>query len=138
MPKSVQLRVLMHTYADLHQPFHTLSLVTASLPAGDRHGHYSTFADKPELSLHSLWDSCFFLYPQMNSPLSKEEVNALTLAATKLRKAFPLSSFSPDLLSASTTKVLDETRWLASRLYISYLASDRQSTTHTAAFVGDM
>src|SRR3990167_362572 len=55
--KGLQLRILMHVVADLHQPMHTISLFNARFPHGDRGGNdYLLGNNRVGKNLHAYWD----------------------------------------------------------------------------------
>lgn len=55
--KGLQLRILMHVVADLHQPMHTISLFSSKFPHGDRGGNdYLLGPNRVAKNLHAYWD----------------------------------------------------------------------------------
>lgn len=55
--KGLQLRILMHVVADLHQPMHTISLFSSRFPNGDRGGNdYLLGSNRVAKNLHAYWD----------------------------------------------------------------------------------
>jgi len=57
--KAIALCWIFHQIGDLHQPLHTVSMITAELPDGDRGGNRIFVRPDPESSpirLHAFWD----------------------------------------------------------------------------------
>lgn len=55
--KGLQLRILMHVVADLHQPMHAVSLYSGEFPEGDKGGNrFSLGGNRVANNLHAYWD----------------------------------------------------------------------------------
>lgn len=55
--KGLQLRILMHVVADLHQPMHTVSLYSKAFPKGDEGGNrFRLGTNRVADNLHAYWD----------------------------------------------------------------------------------
>ena len=56
LSKAVMLRFLLHFVADVHQPLHCVSRITAARPDGDRGGNDFLISGE-QGDLHAFWDS---------------------------------------------------------------------------------
>ncbi len=62
--KALMLRVLLHTIADMHQPLHVISYLSAAHPTGDQGGRLFALGG-PYPNLHALWDAAGGQYPYL-------------------------------------------------------------------------
>jgi hypothetical protein len=62
------LAFLTHIVGDLHQPLHTVSYISATLPNGDQGGNlYFVNYNNKRVNLHKIWDSGFSLFVGENN-----------------------------------------------------------------------
>ena len=84
------LSFLTHIVGDLHQPLHTVTLYSASHPAGDKGGNlYRITYDNKRMNLHSLWDSGVGSFAGKNNRTTD---HAKELAVT-IMQLYPASGF---------------------------------------------
>jgi len=84
--KGMALRILIHIMGDLHQPLHTVSLVSHNIPNGDKGGNmYYINALPLANNLHKYWDSGAG-YLVKRPPTSKASVKTLS---KQLAAAYP-------------------------------------------------
>lgn len=86
------LSFLVHITADLHQPLHTVSLISASHPDGDKGGnayrvHYAKEMNGT-INLHKLWDTGV---GEFTANQTQENVAAISATISAL---YPVSAFS--------------------------------------------
>lgn len=82
------LAFLVHIVADLHQPLHTVSRVSAAHPDGDRGGNlFHIRYHNQNVSLHKLWDEGV---GEFDGPSKPESINTL---ATTIATLYPETYF---------------------------------------------
>jgi hypothetical protein len=82
------LSFLTHIVGDLHQPLHTVSLVAANHPTGDRGGNdYHVKINGKKVALHKIWDSGLGIFEGESSTEHAMEIS------TTIRSAYPKTFF---------------------------------------------
>ena len=82
--KSFSIRYLIHLVADLHQPLHNVSMVSAQFPKGDMGGNLFKIDDSTADNLHSMWDLCLRRFRSVSAPLSPDNFEYLTEIAEEI------------------------------------------------------
>jgi len=81
-----------HIISDLHQPLHTVSLISTKLPDGDQGGNsYHIVYQNKKSNLHSLWDAGVGVFSGINN---KEHANEI---ADQLMRQYPENYFQNKL-----------------------------------------
>eukprot|EP00826_Nyctotherus_ovalis_P008483 TRINITY_DN121_c0_g1_i1.p1 TRINITY_DN121_c0_g1~~TRINITY_DN121_c0_g1_i1.p1 ORF type:complete len:297 (-),score=82.71 TRINITY_DN121_c0_g1_i1:115-1005(-) len=96
--KSFALRFLIHTVGDLHQPLHTATRCTPSMPKCDGGGN--RFRIKGHLftrNLHALWDQAMGFIEFKKRPYNEQSIEYYQGLADAITKQFPRASLSDDL-----------------------------------------
>lgn len=82
-----------HIISDLHQPLHTVSLISAKLPDGDQGGNsYHIIYQNRKSNLHTLWDSGAGVFSGSNTKEHAEEI------ANQLMRRYPENYFQNKLM----------------------------------------
>lgn len=90
--KAFTLRVLLHLFGDVHQPFHAVGKVTEKYPDGDWGGNRTPVTGMPHIkNIHAFWDSIGGLFPPTDPSKWKDSIPAY---AHKVEKDFPRLSFA--------------------------------------------
>jgi S1/P1 Nuclease len=91
--KAVDLAWLLHLVADIHQPLHASSRVTAQepLPAGDKGGNTFRLTDRD--NLHWFWDS--ILDESIPRLADEDSIGYATRIADGIIRVHPLASMQP-------------------------------------------
>ena len=88
--KGVALRVLIHVIPDIHQPLHTISLVSKSRPEGDKGGNlYELGQNHVSNNLHGFWDKGGGFLMFERKPTQKE----IIAMAQTLENEYPCTTF---------------------------------------------
>jgi hypothetical protein len=70
------LAFFIHVIGDIHQPLHTVSLITPNYPTGDQGGNlYYIYYNNKHINLHKLWDDGLGLF---SNRLTPEQVTAMS------------------------------------------------------------
>lgn len=86
------LAYLAHLTGDVHQPLHSTTRYTVSLPDGDRGGNlFRLHANAIRPNLHSYWDGAagFFDSANIQRPLNRSERQRLRAFAQAIQQDFP-------------------------------------------------
>jgi hypothetical protein len=82
------LAFLTHIVADLHQPLHTVSYISAAMPDGDKGGNsYFVRVNNERLNLHKLWDGGLGVF---DGDTSNDNIAA---TAKYIMERYPQNSF---------------------------------------------
>lgn len=92
--KAFALRVLLHQFGDIHQPFHAVGKVSHENPEGDLGGNKTLIQFKDMKNIHAFWDSTATLFPQVKSEEWQTQIPGLS---AELQKKQPRSKFAADL-----------------------------------------
>lgn len=98
LDKALALRILWHVAGDIHQPMHTINLVSKKYPEGDKGGNLFLLPkNKVARNLHSYWDRGAGIL-QTQKSYNAEEVKAM---ANIIEKKWPCDkkniSIDPEL-----------------------------------------
>lgn len=86
------LAFLVHIVGDLHQPLHSVTLISKNHPDGDRGGNeYFVRYNNERIRLHTLWDSGLAIFDKNNT---KEKAQALSAMITA---AYPRNAFNKEI-----------------------------------------
>ncbi len=86
------LAFLVHIVGDLHQPLHSVTLISKSHPDGDRGGNeYIVRYNNERIKLHTLWDSGINLFDKNNTKEKAQALSAMIIAA------YPRNAFSKEV-----------------------------------------
>lgn len=92
--KGLQLRILMHVVADLHQPMHTVSLYRVDFPQGDAGGNrFILGPNRVANNLHAYWDRGGGLLVKH----ARRKPRALKQQARRILKHYPCDMNHVDL-----------------------------------------
>ena len=92
--KSFALRLVIHYTGDIHQPFHTVSLVDSHYKKGDAGGNFEHIPEKDGSGvneLHALWDSVIYDFPGYpDLPFDSKSWDNYTNIADQMYKDYPI------------------------------------------------
>ena len=90
LPKSFDLRFLIHMVGDIHQPIHSATLYSEDFPTGDAGGNLFMikFPENTTQNLHFVWDNLFNQGKEVFSPLTIEELGGIFKTARSLMSEF--------------------------------------------------
>jgi len=115
--KSITLRNLIHFVGDIHQPLHTSSMFDATHQNGDQGGNLfliKHYRNDTWNNLHFVWDHLFDIRDEIQSPLTAEQYESLTVFAMQIKGQFEGDN---DFEVQATTNSTPES-WLAEGLQI--------------------
>lgn len=92
--KSYAIRLLIHYIGDIHQPLHTLSLVSKDHPLGDKGGNQFPIPNSHGIdNLHAVWDSVIYEFPVNDElPYTKEGWEKLGNEVDGIRKGLKIKA----------------------------------------------
>jgi hypothetical protein len=135
------LAFLVHIVGDLHQPLHTVSLISARFPDGDRGGNlYYVRYKRKHVNLHKIWDAGVGLFEGKPTESRAHEIS------TRIMEAYSPSYFRNKMSQLKPELWADEgkayaihhvyTVHLNQPLTQSYIEEGRQVSAERAALAG--
>lgn len=109
------LALLIHIVGDIHQPLHTVALVTAKFPKGDRGGNdYIVTYKNKHSNVHKVWDEGVgaFEHAYSDPEMSTAELNS---QATSIAARYPVIFFSDRLKQTDIQAWLKEGMTIAEK-----------------------
>ncbi len=98
------LALLIHIVGDIHQPLHTVALVSAKYPKGDRGGNdYIVNYKNKSSNLHKVWDEGVGAFAQSNTSIDDTSAQAIAIVAH-----YPPSYFADRLKQKEVQQWLKE------------------------------
>ncbi|PKL76577.1 MAG: hypothetical protein CVV27_09550 [Candidatus Melainabacteria bacterium HGW-Melainabacteria-1] len=89
--KAFALRILLHLFGDIHQPYHAVGRISHTHPEGDLGGNRTLLAHHDYRNVHAFWDSTAALYPEVKATQWRDKIPAMS---TELQKRFPRDAWS--------------------------------------------
>jgi len=103
------LAFLVHIVADIHQPLHTVSLVTSKFPKGDRGGNdYFVSYKSKKTNLHKLWDDGVGSFEHRYSENEEVAANELNAQAMTISSHYPAATFAEKLKQSNAKEWVKE------------------------------
>lgn len=103
------LAFFVHIVGDLHQPLHTVSLVTPKFPKGDRGGNdYIVIYKNAHVNVHKLWDGGVGAFETPYSENEEARATELSTQAAVIEARFPQAYFSDQLIRSEVQQWLKE------------------------------
>lgn len=109
------LAFLVHIVGDIHQPLHTVSLVTPKFPKGDRGGNdYYVLYKGKRTNVHKIWDSGVSAFEHRYSDDEIIRADELNAQASSIAERYPSIYFTARLAETDVKKWLKEGMDIAS------------------------
>ncbi len=84
--KAFALRILLHLFGDIHQPYHAVGKVSHEHPEGDLGGNRTPVVYPNMKNIHAFWDSTAGLFPEVKPPDWQKQIPGLS---AQLQKQHP-------------------------------------------------
>lgn len=84
--KAFALRILLHTFGDIHQPYHAVGRASHEHPDGDLGGNRTLISREGMKNIHAFWDSTAELYEQVSPPDWQGKIPGF---AAEVQKKYP-------------------------------------------------
>lgn len=93
--KALALRVLLHLFGDIHQPFHAVGRISEQFPDGDWGGSRSPIQGVEGIkNIHAFWDSTAGRFPAIATEDWQAKIPGF---AAELERAYPRLSFATQM-----------------------------------------
>jgi hypothetical protein len=93
--RAFALRMLIHLFGDIHQPFHAVSRSDHAHPDGDQGGNLVLLEGVPQKNLHAFWDSTANYFPSVKSENWASQIPTL---AREVQQRWPRQKFAEQLV----------------------------------------
>lgn len=120
--KAFALRVLIHLFGDVHQPFHAVGKLSHAHPDGDLGGNLTLIQHGDKHNTHAFWDSTAELFEQVDPSQWKSKIPGF---AASLEQRLPPKQFA-DRLAFNPMGWAEESYTLAVRYGYQPLSADGQ------------
>jgi hypothetical protein len=84
--KAFALRILLHLFGDIHQPFHAVGRASHEHPDGDLGGNKTLITHPVAKNIHAFWDSTAGRFDQVSPPDWQGKIPGF---AAELQKKYP-------------------------------------------------
>ncbi|MEZ0370256.1 MAG: S1/P1 nuclease [Candidatus Sericytochromatia bacterium] len=92
--KAFALRILLHLFGDVHQPFHAVGKHSHEFPQGDLGGNRTLIQHGDIKNIHAFWDSTAGLFAQVKPPDWQGKIPGFAL---EVERRHPRSQFTTRL-----------------------------------------
>lgn len=92
--KAFALRILLHVFGDIHQPYHAIGKVSHEHIEGDLGGNKTLIQHADVKNIHAFWDSTAGLFPQVSAPDWQSQIPQLSAS---LQQKFPRSGIKQSM-----------------------------------------
>jgi hypothetical protein len=129
--RALYLSFLIHCVGDIHQPMHTITLVSAQFPKGDRGGNLYPIQAIEAKNLHAYWDVGLGYFYHTRGSIYAFHYDQIQAMATEWINTYPRSFFAGQLTEKTPMQWAEDSHALA----IKYAYTTPENAVPSHAYV---